>query len=64
MSEATPPELAHVRPGEELDWEALEAELRRTIEDLATDHSRMAVLQFPNGSANLTYLLRDRKSVV
>ncbi len=66
MSEATPPELAHVRPGEELDWEALEAELRRTIEDLATDHSRMAVLQFPNGSANLTYLLRfgDRELVM
>ena len=51
-------ELAPVRPGEELDWVALEAHLRA---NLPSDLSALAetegfeVLQFPNGSANLTY---------
>jgi aminoglycoside phosphotransferase (APT) family kinase protein len=49
------PEVAEVRPGEELDWVALEAHLH---EHLAGLPSPMEVLQFPNGSANLTYLLR------
>jgi aminoglycoside phosphotransferase (APT) family kinase protein len=46
-------ELAPVRPGEELDWTRLEGYLR---ERLAVD-GEFAVLQFPNGSANLTYLV-------
>ena len=51
----TPPELAEVRAGEELDWVSLEPYLRSAIDDL---DGPMTVLQFPNGSANLTYLLR------
>ena len=52
------PETAPVRPGEELDWVALEAYLRRHIDELADHPEQLTVLQFPNGSANLTYLLR------
>ncbi|HEX9994685.1 MAG TPA: phosphotransferase family protein [Acidimicrobiales bacterium] len=60
---AVPPEVAPVRPGEELDWDALAAYLRANVEGLEGD---MEVLQFPNGSANLTYLVRfgDRRLVV
>jgi aminoglycoside phosphotransferase (APT) family kinase protein len=50
-----PPELAPVRPGEELDWASLETYLGAHIPDLT---GPMEVLQFPSGSANLTYLLR------
>ena len=42
-----------VRPGEALDWVALEAYLRPL---LGVD-APLGVRQFPNGSANLTYLL-------
>lgn len=57
------PELAEVRPGEELDWESLERYLREHLDDLG---GPIEVLQFPNGSANLTYLVRfgDRPLVV
>ena len=54
-----PAEVAPVRPGEELDWDALAAHLRRNLDSLdgvALDGD-MEVLQFPNGSANLTYLV-------
>ena len=54
----TPPELAdvaEVRPGEDLDWPAVEAYLRVRLPGL---DGKLEVLQFPNGSANLTYLLR------
>ena len=44
-----------MRPGEELDWAALEAHLRANLPELAGE---FMTLQFPNGSANLTYLLR------
>src|SRR5919106_306053 len=50
-----PPEVAPVRPGEELDWDALARYLRANIADL---EGELEVLQFPNGSANLTYLVR------
>ena len=43
---------APVRSGEELDWTALEAYLRRHLPWL---DGRFDVLQFPNGAANLTY---------
>src|SRR3954469_8321811 len=58
-----PPELAAVRPGEELDWTALEAYLREQLPELT---GPLAVQQFPSGSANLTYLLRfgDRELVL
>lgn len=49
-----PPEVAPVREGEELDWGRLDAYLRPRL-DL---DGELSVMQFPNGSANLTYLLR------
>ena len=49
------PELAPVRPGEELDRAALDAWLRENLDDV---RGAIEILQFPNGSANLTYLLR------
>jgi aminoglycoside phosphotransferase (APT) family kinase protein len=53
------PELAPVRPGEDLDWPQLEAWLRPRLAEVLPDAGGpLAVLQFPNGSANLTYLLR------
>src|SRR5918994_598535 len=56
-------EVAAVRPGEELDWASLESYLRAQLPEL---DGRFEVLQFPNGSANLTYLVSfgDRKLVV
>jgi aminoglycoside phosphotransferase (APT) family kinase protein len=61
------PDVAPVRPGEELDEPALEAWLRpRLAEMLSGPGAPLALLQFPNGSANLTYLLRfgDRELVL
>lgn len=57
-----PPEVAPVRAGEDLDWASLERYLRPRL-DL---DGPLTVLQFPNGSANLTYLLRfgDRPLVL
>lgn len=49
------PEIAAVRPGDGLDWVALEEFLRGSVdEDL---DGPMTVGQFPHGSANLTYLV-------
>jgi aminoglycoside phosphotransferase (APT) family kinase protein len=50
-----PPEVAPVRPGEDLDWDSLARYLRDLLPELAGD---LRVLQFPNGSANLTYLVQ------
>ncbi|HSS09804.1 MAG TPA: phosphotransferase family protein [Acidimicrobiales bacterium] len=50
-----PAEVAPVRPGEELDWDALVCYLRDQLPELAGE---FRVLQFPNGSANLTYLVQ------
>ena len=47
-------EVAPVRAGEDLDWPRLESYLREHIPELDGEFS---VLQFPNGSANLTYLV-------
>ena len=56
MSDVTQrPEVAPVRPGEELDWASLEVYLRAHLPEMQGEFS---VLQFPNGSANLTYLVR------
>jgi aminoglycoside phosphotransferase (APT) family kinase protein len=53
------PEIAAVRPGEQLDQPTLETWLRpRLAEALGTVDAPLDILQFPNGSANLTYLLR------
>ncbi len=59
LSEDPAPELAPVRPGEQLDWRVLEAWLiPRLAEVLPGVAPPIEILQFPNGSANLTYLLR------
>jgi aminoglycoside phosphotransferase (APT) family kinase protein len=55
VTTAPPAETAPVRPGEELQWAALEAHLRANLPELT---GAFTPLQFPNGSANLTYLLR------
>jgi len=54
--------LVPVRPGDELDWPALEAHLRLHLELPAGE---MRVRQFSAGHANLTYLLEfgDRSLV-
>jgi len=48
------PAVAPVRPGQDLDWNAIAAYLRNSIEGLDDE---LAVQQFPKGWANLTYLL-------
>jgi aminoglycoside phosphotransferase (APT) family kinase protein len=60
-----PVEVAPVRPGEDLAWDRLEAYLRPVLQ-IPEDVPEMTVLQFPNGSANLTYLLAfgDRRVVL
>jgi len=53
-----PPELAPVRPGEELPWDRLTDYLVPRLSEQGLDVPReLSVRQFPNGSANLTYLL-------
>jgi aminoglycoside phosphotransferase (APT) family kinase protein len=57
--EETSAEIAPVRPGERLDWAALDAWLRPKLADVLPGvDGPLDVLQFPNGNANLTYLLR------
>lgn len=57
------PEVADVRPGEQLDWARIEGYLRETLAPMEVDvGGRFEVLQFPNGSANLTYLIRFGES--
>jgi aminoglycoside phosphotransferase (APT) family kinase protein len=52
------PELAAVRQGEDLDWGRIEACLRESLADELDLSGQFEVLQFPNGAANLTYLIR------
>ena len=56
MTDARRAETAPVRPGEELDWAALEA--LPAGQPARAGRARSRPLQFPNGAANLTYLLR------
>ncbi len=58
-----PPQYGPVRPGDELDWDRLAAYLRANIKGLGP---LVVARQFPNGSANLTYLLEfaDRRLVI
>ena len=51
----TQADIAAIRPGEELDWSAIDHYVRAHVDGLA---GKLEVLQFPGGSANLTYLLR------
>ena len=53
-----PVELAPVRPGEDLAWDRLAPYLVQAFAELGIElDPRLSVQQFPNGSANLTYLL-------
>nr|WP_250279593.1 phosphotransferase family protein [Frankia sp. Cppng1_Ct_nod] len=57
MSE-DPPELAPVRPGEDLPWRRLAGYLLARLAERGLEVAGdLSVRQFPNGSANLTYLL-------
>jgi aminoglycoside phosphotransferase (APT) family kinase protein len=51
-------ELAPVRAGEQLDWPRIDAWLRANLPGDVAPPAGPEVLQFPNGAANLTYLLR------
>src|SRR5881409_3939683 len=55
-------DTAPIRPGEDLDWRAAEAYLRRHLPSDCTPEpdpqSALTVEQFPGGHSNLTYLLR------
>ena len=53
-----PSELAAVRGGEELDWDRIETVLRSELPDELDLSGSFEVMQFPNGAANLTYLVR------
>lgn len=61
-----PPETDAVRPGEDLGWASIEAHLRTHLPDEVVDEGPFRVEQFPNGSANLTYLIGfgDRELVL
>ena len=63
MTKAELAGAAKVRPGEDLDWPKVTAYLKAELPGL---DGELEVLQFPNGSANLTYLLRfgDRPLVL
>jgi aminoglycoside phosphotransferase (APT) family kinase protein len=52
------PELAAVRGGEALDWDRVEAYLRANLPAELDVAGPFEVLQFPNGAANLTYMIR------
>lgn len=54
-------EAVAVRPGEELDWRRV----KQYLTDRLGPADEMSVRQFPNGSANLTYLLQlDGRALV
>ncbi|MCZ6888250.1 MAG: phosphotransferase family protein [Gammaproteobacteria bacterium] len=52
------PELNTVRPGEDLDWDSVQRYLREQLTEELDLDGPFDVLQFPNGSANLTYMVR------
>lgn len=56
FGDEAPPEVDAVRPGQDLDWVRIEAHLRQQLPDELTTGD-FTVGQFPNGSANLTYLI-------
>ncbi len=56
FADEPPPETAGVRAGEDLAWDRIEAHLRAGLPSELTD-GPFAVDQFPNGAANLTYLI-------
>lgn len=52
------PELDAVRAGEGLAWDRIERHLREGLPDTLDLDGPFEVLQFPNGNANLTYMVR------
>jgi aminoglycoside phosphotransferase (APT) family kinase protein len=58
MRDSAEPEVLSVRSGEDLDWSAIEAYLRENLSGELEIEGGFEVLQFPNGAANLTYLIR------
>ena len=52
------PELEAVRDGENLDWGRIESYLRAELPDELDLDGDFEVMQFPNGAANLTYMVR------
>ncbi|MFT7599864.1 MAG: aminoglycoside phosphotransferase (APT) family kinase protein [Acidimicrobiales bacterium] len=46
-----------VRPGEDLDWKRIESFLRSNLPAQVDTDGAFVVEQFPNGNANLTYLI-------
>jgi len=58
FSDDAPPELAAVRSGEDLRWDRIEAHLRANLSEEFDLSGAFEVEQFPNGAANLTYLIR------
>ncbi len=58
FADETPPEMAEVRPGEALDWDQIETYLRAELPAELDLSGPFEVLQFPNGAANLTYMIR------
>lgn len=57
FNDVPPPETEAVRSGEDLDWGAIEVFLRAELSPELTGNGDFWVSQFPNGSANLTYLI-------
>lgn len=57
FSDMPVPETDAVRAGEDLNWAAIEVFLRAKLSPEITGSGEFRVSQFPNGSANLTYLI-------
>lgn len=57
FADAAPAEVEAVRGGEALDWNAIEAHLRSVLPEEVPTDGPFTVAQFPNGAANLTYLI-------
>ena len=57
FKDEAPPETDEVRAGERLDWDAIEAHLRAHLPAEVIGDGPFTVRQFPNGAANLTYLI-------
>lgn len=58
FSAEAPAEVSPVRPGEQLDWTAIEGWLRSNLPAELPLDGPLEVEQFPHGAANLTYLIR------
>ena len=56
------PEVAAIRNGEDLDWETVESFIRQSLPNEIDTSGEFQVHQFPNGAANLTYLVSFGKT--